>query len=412
MRRSARRLVGAAVCAAFVALAAGCTSMLETTVMDVEAPTGCLNGAGAYFLPKKVLTVEVKGKNTNGGKLRGYGMDVTDDWLSVPDRHQSYCLDYLGSITSRDEVGIVRSPEGLLKRIYTRAEDRSVQIAKTLIDTAFLLGAAGGRQLIGDTAADTKTYAGPFAFDPFDPFEAAKINAALRPYGYCVFVEGFSFPSGVPPTSWCERPQVLTMYVYKAPLLADPLPPIEMSRRGVLYRPNITRTLTIMRKADPYGRDPWLLMMTKQVEVPNRAPVFAVEVSRSMFVDRVTDLEFDNGVLTNVSVKKPSEAAAFVEIPLAVVSAVVALPGTIVKLKINDANNTERLIRAQTELIAVRRQHLNAIEALTKKHGNDALAGLPISPSGLGPFDTFMRGCMSDNTPQDVCAQKWQDIQQ
>jgi hypothetical protein len=185
-----------------------------------------------------------------------------------------------------------------------------------------------------------------------------------------------------------------------------------MSRRGVLYRPNITRTLTVMRKAVPNGRGPWLLTMTKQVEVPNRAPVFAVEVNRAMFVDRVTDLEFSDGVLTNVSVKKNSEIAAFVEIPLAIVSAVVAMPGTIVKLKINDANNQRALIQAQTELIATRRQHRNDVENLVNKHGPQGLAGISVSPSGLGAFDMFVRNCMADGTPQDVCVQKWQTASQ
>lgn len=380
--------------------------MLETSGLDVQATADCLNSAGAYFLPKKVLTVEVKGRNTGGGPLRGYGIEVTDDWMSVPDRGQSYCLDYVGSITSRDEVGIVRSPEGLLARVYTRAEDKTVEIAKTLIDTGFLLGAAGGRQLLGETT--TPFSAGPFTFDPFDPYEAAKINAALRPYGYCVFVDGFSFPPGVQPASWCERPQVLSIHATKAPPLADPLPPPEVARRGVLYRANITRTLTVLRKANPEGRDPWLLTMTKQIEVPNRAPVFVVEVNRSLFVDRITDLEFKDGVLTNVSVKKPSEAAAFVEIPLAVVSAVVALPGTIMKLKINDANNMERLIKAQTELIAVRRQHLDSIESLgNSKFGPAALSGLPISPSGLNQFDIFMRDCMRTGKTQQMCERAW-----
>ncbi len=218
-----------------------------------------------------------------------------------------------------------------------------------------MAGAAGREALLG--GIDATVYAGPFQFDPLDPYEATKINTALRPFGYCVFVEGLSFPAGVPPATWCEQPQLLSIHISKAPpLLVDPLPPSEVSRRGVLYRPNISRTLTVMHKADPNGRGSWRLLLTKQVEVPNRAPVFAVEVNRSLFVDRVTDLEFTDGVLTNVSVKKPSEAAAFVEIPLAVVSAVVALPGTIVKLKINDASNTEQLIGRRPNC-AVRRRH-------------------------------------------------------
>jgi hypothetical protein len=395
-----RRLCAVALSVALLAGLPGCTAMLETRVLtDADAPGACLNAAGAYFLPKKLLTVQVLGLTEQvagqpPNPLRGYGIDIQDDWKSVADREQGYCLDYLGSVTSRDEIGIARTPDGLLQRVYSRAQDKSVEIAKVLIDTAFLGGAAAGRQGL---LKGTKEYAGPFTFDPFDPYDAAKINAALRPFGYCVFVEGLSFPLGVPPASWCESPKVLTMVATKAPPLVDALPPVEVSRRGVLYRPNVTRTLTVMRKADPYGRDPWLLTMTKQVEVPNRAPVFVVEVNRSFFVDRVTDLEFKDGVLTNVSVKKPSEAAAFVEIPLAIASAIVALPGTIVKLKINDAQNQERLIRANTELIAIRRRHRNDIEALVAKHGPGSTAGLTLTPDNRSIADPRLRSVYRDN---------------
>ena len=53
-----------------------------------------------------------------------------------------------------------------------------------------------------------------------------------------------------------------------------------------------------------------------------------------------------------------------------------------------------------------------SIQALNTKYGPDALNGLPISPTGLNQFDIFMRACMADKTPQDVCAQKWQAAQQ
>jgi hypothetical protein len=192
-----------------------------------------------------------------------------------------------------------------------------------------------------------------------------------------------------------------------------------MSRRGVVYRPNITHTLTVLRKANPAGRGPWLLAMTRQIEVPNGAPVFVAEVNRSLFVDRVTDLEFSDGVLTNISVKKPSEIAAFVEIPLAIAKAVTALPGLVLKLKINDANNRQRLINAQSELIAVRRQHNDALAALLQKSGGNPLPGIQDAPGRSGgPSATddpkakaiVINNCLATGRPPDVCEQQWLDI--
>src|SRR5260370_11539481 len=145
MNKGGPRSLCGAFGVAFLMALSGCTSILETTTPATEATVECLNAAGAYFLPKKVLTVTVRGKDTTGGKLRGYGIDIVDDWSSVPDRDQRYCLDYLGSITSPDEVGIVRTDQGLLKRIYTRAGDRSVAITKLQIHTSSLPAQAGAR---------------------------------------------------------------------------------------------------------------------------------------------------------------------------------------------------------------------------------------------------------------------------
>jgi hypothetical protein len=351
--------------------------MLETHIIDAATPTSCLNSAGAYFLPKKLVTVTVRGV---AAVKPGYGLDVGDTLKTAPDRSEAYCLDYLGSPTSRDEIGIKRTSEGLLLRVYTRAEDKSLEIAKTLIDTGTLLAGAAGRA--GILLDGDQTLQGEYTFDPFDMEEAAKVNAALWYFGYCVFVEGYSFPYGVPPQSWCERPRITSINVVKAQALGDPLPPAQLSHSGVLYRPNLTHTLTVLRKPNPKARGGWQLAMTRQIEVPNRAPVFVAKVNRSLFVDRVTDIEFAEGVLTNISVKKPSEMAAFVEIPLAIASAVTSLPGLIMKLKINDANNQERLILAQKELIAVRRQHASSIAALTEKHGPGSL---PPGLSGAPP---------------------------
>jgi hypothetical protein len=136
-------------------------------------------------------------------------------------------------------------------------------------------------------------------------------------------------------------------------------------------------------------------------------------------VDRVTDLEFSDGVLTNISVKKPSEIAAFVEIPLAIANAVAALPGLVVKLKINDANNRERLIRAQSELIMVRRQHNDALAALLQKSGGNPLPGITDAPGRSGGTPTandsktkaiVINNCLATGRPADVCEQQWLDI--
>lgn len=386
---------------------AGCMSMLDSSLPEAPGFLGCAKNSGAYYLPKKVLRVQVY-KNAT----RGFGLQVEDALTSVADRSRLYCLDYLASLTSRDEIGITRSEQGLLRRIYTRADDKTVDIVKDVIDIGLLAAANQGRALVFGTNADVLI--GDYTFDPFDPEQAAMINAALRPHGYCVFIQGYTFPSSISPHQWCERPQV-GQAVLKAPALEFIIPPVEASTRGVLYRPNMLHTLYVLRKSDPYGRRPWSIAMKREIEAPNVSPAFAVEVERSLFVNRVTDLEFDDGVLTNISINKPSELAAFVEIPLALARAITALPAQIVILKINDANNRAALIQAQKELLSVQRQYNNDVDALLKVSKGLPLPGLvgDLPPEALDAAkQRAIANCLVTGAPRDVCEAKWPDFVQ
>jgi hypothetical protein len=385
----ARYLYSILALAAAIGLCAGCSTMLDSNAADLQATIGCTKNSGAYYLPKKLVKIEIR-----KGLKRGYDFKVYDDLASVPDRRQIYCLDYLSSPTSHDEIAIARSTDGLLSRIYTRADDKSKEILTTLVDAATLAASAQrARDLIADT--NQNPVLASYEFDPFDPEQSVIVNAGLRRFGYCIFVEGYTFPRDVPPLSWCESPGRVAAYL--PTVVADRLPPTDVSHGGVLYRPNMTHPLHVVHKLNPYGRDAWKLALTRQIEVPNGSPAFVVQAKRSLFVDRITDLEFIDGVLTNISIKKPSEMAVFVDVPLYLARAVVGIPTKALKIRINDETNRLRLIAAQNDLIVAQRLYNDELKNLAAQAG--PAGGLP-----AGVADTPVTGDPRSVSPATAAA--------
>ena len=55
---------------------------------------------------------------------------------------------------------------------------------------------------------------------------------------------------------------------------------------------------------------------------------------RSAFVKRTTRLDFDAGVLKDITIEKPSELVEFMEIPLVLTQALVKIPAEVIKVRL------------------------------------------------------------------------------
>jgi hypothetical protein len=195
-------------------------------------------------------------------------------------------------------------------------------------------------------------------FDPFVQPELLGAKRAMRRFGFCLYVEGHSFPmAGTDAYSmmaaarkWCDAKDPPIYHDPAERFAALPLPP-DVMQTGVLYRPTIGHKIVILQKEDPGGAEPWALFQSKRFDLPNVSPVLSIGVERATFTTRQTTLNFDHGVLTDVAVNKKSELAGFVTIPLAVAQAIADIPGQIITLRITDVNNKAALLNAQTQLI-------------------------------------------------------------
>lgn len=388
---------------AWALLLPACTQVVETVplgMVDLRSPTTCHSEFGYYFLPRALLTFAVKADETKPSK----SMDFTKVTV-VADRGQTFCLDYLSSPTSIDQVTVARDPNGLLLNIGSNVEDRTPVIINKLIQTGENLSLAAARD---NTVAENPTDTLTLTIDPFLWSDLMLAKSGLRRFGYCLYVEGYSFPiEGLSAaqiqaaaSKWCSQDANSTA-PYEHPLQKFSSLPVspEVMSGGVLYRPRTAHKIVILEKSDPYGRGPWELYQTKRFDLPNVSPVLAIGIERAAFTKRITTLNFNQGTLADVQVDKDSELAGFVSIPLTLAKAIADVPAQLIKIRLADVQGQAALVQAQGQLV-------NALSAYDKLVHPVPVAA--VAPAGL-PKSTDVRqgeftgGCVDAGGPQQVC---------
>jgi hypothetical protein len=379
--------------------AGGCTRVVETAPLHETAygygPT-CHSALGAYYLPRAVLnlTVQVEAESV---PRRTWMSEITP--TPSADRAQTFCLDYLAAATSEDIVTVERSPQGLLLGVSSQVTDKTPEIAQKIIEIGENLAIAGARQGVLEAQPGDKL---TLQFDPFNWHELMAAKTALRRFGFCIYVEGHSFPVDgldaaglrIAGERWCAA-QHPPLYEHPATAFAAlPVHP-ELMRTGILYRPNVGHKIVVLRKADPGGRGPWQLFQSKRVEMPNVSPVLSIGVERALFTHRKTYISFNHGVIADVTIDKGSELEGFVKIPLTLAKAIVDVPAQIIQIRIRDTQNQAALLRAQGDLINATVAYRMLVEG---RSGTIGRSGSPEARSGQ-----FVGACVDGGGPPDVC---------
>ena len=359
-----RSFIQAAIPAAFAATLAACAMVDSEPLMRIEGYQ-CESGAGAYFLPKTLLQFDVV--ETTDGADPVYTLKVRK--RRVADPRFGFCLDYLAQMTGDDVVTIKKYKDAqILGEVATDAIDESRFILQTLIQTAFVVASGNPKfPAFGNRAFREAGNLIVFKaeVDPFDAERTAEVNRALKDFGFCLVLPGVSFvPERQNTDDYCENrlhrirrdgaPDLSYRHVSSEGL-------IEQGRRrgegGVFYRPRLPHPVHVMVRDTPKVQQ-WRLGIATIVEMENIAPIINVDVDRTYFAQRKTQLKFDEGMLSNVCVYKGSELLAISYIPLQIVQSVAALPGEILKVRINDSNNQTALVNTERELLRVQQEQI------------------------------------------------------
>lgn len=359
---SSRRWLAIAASTAMAGAAGACSMASSTHLLQGDDGSNCSGSAGGYYLSRSYLRVVVrKGPN---GKPELQPISV----VPSADRSGGYCLSFIASATSKDTFVVQKDPtHQLLLRISSRAEDRSTEIAHTIVSTVFKgleAGAALDEARAGRELAPELANAFEGEYDPLNEQQAALLNDGLKDTGYCLFLDDGSRRLKAPISVYCDNPLgnlTREQLLQKASIQASKGYRKEgafQQANGILYRPRLPYTLYLFENRRPDRRLPgtWVLWQAETVHLENRSPTLAVAIDRTYFAERKTTLTFDMGVLKDVHIEKDSELANVATIPLTVADSIAKLPSRLIQVRLNVSNRREELIRAQDKLIEAERK--------------------------------------------------------
>lgn len=275
-------------------VAAGCAALYSNPLPAEGVP---------YFLPHTLVRYAIDQSSPAASKI---------DTIDVPDRSRPRYLSYAGNGFADENVCISRSEEGLLKAVYFGAQDRTADIILNIVQLFAEAGPgvpviAPAREAIKGTCSRTVVSEW---MDPYDKVALARFNKQLCK----VRIEApseFDFTKGI-----ADCPSDAVCFATKSKFNA------------YLIEPD-------GKVAFPFD----------QKTVASKRDVGWLKVRGAFFNKRITQLDFENGVLTTMRVKKDSEILGLSQLPLNVVERVLAVPGNAIGMAF--AGYQEKLVYLQ-----------------------------------------------------------------
>lgn len=274
-----------------ILLISGCNVVSSYRVAGTDAKAPRSNASGSYFLPKHLLVVTA----TSEG--------VSVDTKAVQDRTTLLQVGLNLSGFSHDTITVAYA-DGLLSKVTSIADDKTAEIIKELAK------AAGRFRSVSGDADKTPLVV---EFDPFDPQEALAANRIIgkRFKGSCVEVE-------LLPGMWSEGCGRHSLG-WDNDTLPDPQDirvKLRAEEPGIYYKRSLDHRVHVVFNNRTTG------LSTETFA--NIAPIFRVDINRTVFVKRKTVIDFEDGELTSVMVDKPSEVLAVAQLPVSIANAYIS----------------------------------------------------------------------------------------
>jgi hypothetical protein len=381
---------------------AACSSVADSTRIDfADAPPAagpaCDSALGSYALPKAFLEIQVAQTAPappDIGPVTVNGSPFPVNILRHADHNYIFCLDYLKSPLSDDNIQVIKWPtaaanpvngtnnqnvrqsvqgsaissfisaqsskEAFLGAVTFNVTDQTAYIIEALIRSGFILASGNANFATRAAAVGQTQMLADLEYDPFDRAESAAVNARLQKLGICLVLEIYTFEPRIGLDNYCNDPMRYgtqsTLYT-KAYRKAEETP-ANPHWPGLLYRPRYPYKLYIFRKTDPRGPRQWQLSQAVTLRLENLSPVMSLGVTRAVFAGKNMSFVFNEGALQTACVAKTSEIDGFMQIPLQVAKSLVALPASIASVQIGNANSQAQLAKAEQQYYLMQRAYL------------------------------------------------------
>ena len=323
-----------------------------------------------YILPKGLVKLKLfRAAQVKDGQTR-YAFRFEHEIIQTADPRHRYYLQYRYNAWTDDTVSVDFTPEGFLSKVYTLTEDKTGEI----------LGKIGelGKQIAGiisgipdfvdrDIAREVLVY--QVTFDPFISTELEQVNQELERF------KSPNNPSFFPSVEIrLFDEQESTMSIGKPILQTD-------NGNGIFCKPMAAAELTF--KAGKSAERHY-------ITIPHPYKVHLVEVERPRYIKYSFTMEFDKGFPKSISLTRPSQLMAFVNIPIKVLSSIFSIPSKLLPFNINLDNtkgasaagadqvgqiksqldNQAQMIQLQQQLSAIKPENTRNLETRSVG-GND-----------------------------------------
>lgn len=334
---------------AVLLLALQSCAIVQSSKVDLTrkpSPTIDTTNKLAYFLPTGQLRLKLAERDNAGVKE----CEFTLETVYAPDINNLYFVEYNPSAFSNDKnVKIAIGSSGFLTSIETQTQDKTSEILAKVFElgkTIVLRSPSGPRAAAPEGAKPPPPCRMDVTIDPFTIAANAKqgIVERLKAWHPSITDFGVELANGSrSPANWqtAQRDHV----------------------DGIVHRPALPYLFRLTTD------DPLANLAPQFVYLPNEAPMFTIDIKRRAFVENKHSLTFTNGMLTEIAWTKPSEALGFVNIPLDIAKAIVAIPGELLSVKVNSATSETNLLNAQRNLLEAKDQLLRKIQELESKNG-------------------------------------------
>ncbi len=368
-------------------LGAACSPITSTYIDDQDV---VLEGV-PYHLPRGRIKVELRAGLDSRNVPIMYEIQLLGTEYD-PDPKATFVLNYHPSLLSDDDLCVTRKSNGLLTSVQFAAADRTddiaLRIAETVVAFPLLGGAAiapSGKTILSPTQRKIAKFETVYTatFDPLDEDERQSVESALSQFTashYEAILDSNAKRSGGVASVLDQFGDInkLNTNLAKGKVIEFRIPsdfsdgeyPLDDQNFSDERTDGIYFTTSVSVPLDIYENGK--VSRRVIIEIPNYRYVGKIDISRALAVKKVTKIGLEDGLLTSISINKPSEGLEIASLPLEIMGAIVEVPArfftAIAKATQSQAAATQAqasLILAQAELEKARAATIDSIKNKT-----------------------------------------------
>ncbi|HEY1394671.1 hypothetical protein [Roseateles sp.] len=280
----------------------------------------------------------------------------------VADRNARYVAVLNDSMT-RDDTVKITTENGLLA---TGSTDSTGQLGAILVNlaAAFASSSLGSKPALTEslTAGECKPFKYSATFDPLNHSEVKSVAKELADKSQGTLTLKTEASSSKAPVG-LSSPELAS---------SAPPPPSDSgtpgdadASAGLFYRPLVSTTITVEESsAGPCAVNGSASFARLTTTMPDSETRFLLPLKAGQFTRTKLDFEFKNGSPTGYRSERQSQLNAIARIPVDILKAIIEVPASIIKLRVDLQSQNTGLIEAQTKQLLAEAEVMKAQKAL------------------------------------------------